>query len=218
MKTARHSSLAAARLLAALGVLFAALVPVRPQDGRAPTLRELAAADPQGHHVQELLIEGRYDDIHEITQDADEIVSGTAVGPGACRLTEDGRGITTEFEIRIDAVFKGKLKSGQRIVVALPGGFVDFGQGLSAELRSSWIRSMTEGQGYVLFLARNPRDGGFCPVGGGQGIFGFGEEGLLSVHTGRAGDPFWNYQGMDRESFLDLIRWAVRDDEALRRP
>jgi hypothetical protein len=151
----------------------------------------------------------------------------------AVELTDDRRSIATTYSVQVDDTFKGRQLSAfvQHVIVRVPGGRIDFGDGTSAETRSG--PSLTLGDRYVLFLQHEPDGRSGMPVawpgtsaaaGGGavdgapviytpfrvdQGVFHLQADGKMRSHAQTASGRLHRYDGMPEAVFLAEVKTAV---------
>ena len=144
----------------------------------------------------------------QLVQASHLIVLGTA-DSNHCSITRDGQKIVTEYRIQVNQVYKGKASAGQTIIVALPGGKVEFEDGTTAELITPHFRKMENGRQYVLFLEeRHPLGGeGYTLTGLQQGLFSFSPDGSTVVSHALPVDSI--YKETNNEGaplFLKILR------------
>ncbi|HEX7723458.1 MAG TPA: hypothetical protein VF397_14960 [Pyrinomonadaceae bacterium] len=83
-----------------------------------------------------------------------------------------GDSIETEYKVKVERVIKGKIKSGEFLDVAVPGGKVTFEDGTTAEIKAEDLGPIQENQRYIMFLGPiGPNPEVLRLTGGGQGLF-----------------------------------------------
>jgi hypothetical protein len=150
-------------------------------------------------------------DLDTITKKSAAVVVGTAVS-NVCRLSPDGKQITTDYQVQVQEVLKGKAADGT-IEVSLPGGRVVFEDGTSAQVNVPGFRRMENGKTYVLFLSeRGPEHSSFAITGGSQGIFEVIDGGASVKPYGNALDPIAQKYKNEKEAktFLKEARKAAK--------
>lgn len=110
-----------------------------------------------------------------------------------CGITPDGHTITTDYDFKIEQVFKGTVSVGDHIRVGLPGGRVQFEDGTVAEVRTPGFQKMVNGNRYVLFLEpRHPLHGeGYLPTGLRQGLLSFSADGNTMISHAAPGEAIF---------------------------
>jgi hypothetical protein len=154
---------------------------INTQNDADKSLREKAKV--AGHYTTEW-DDPKWKEKHELktlTKKSSLIVKGVAYN-GFCKLSADGKLITTEYVVTIDSVLKGVAPKENRVQLSLPGGLVRFPEGTSATVRTPTFRKMANGRSYILFLEPGSQDGLFSLVGGPQGLFEISSDGLTAVH------------------------------------
>jgi hypothetical protein len=151
-------------------------------------------------------------DLDSITKKSAAVVVGTAIS-NVSRLSPDGQQITTDYQVQVQEVLKGKVEEGGNIEVSLPGGRVVFEDGTSAQVNITGFRKMENGKTYVLFLSeRGPEHSSFAVTGGPQGIFEVVDGGTSVKPHGNSLDPLaLKYKdAKEAKSFLKQARRAAK--------
>ena len=155
-------------------------------------------------------LNSRYADLEQLAGHSGSVLIGTAQ-KNVCRLSPDGKSSTINYDVKIEYVMKGNLKSDSHITVKLPGGSVAFPDGSSAEVRTPWFRKMQEGATYLLFLT-DVGSGTYLTTGQAQGVWEIptsSKTRWVKSHTGIINDPMWKYQNMDVKAFLKEVRKSL---------
>src|SRR5687767_7040966 len=117
-----------------------------------------------------------------LVHDSTAVVVGT-IGDNRCRLSADGKVITTDYTVTVVESLKGAAAVGSTVTVSIPGGRVEFEDGTWAELVAEDFILPQSGQRFVLFLGpskyRPAEDvqkqagplGVLSPRFGSQGVF-----------------------------------------------
>jgi len=144
-------------------------------------------------------------DLESLTKTSNAVIVGYA-GEGHGKLNPTGDVITTEYDLTVKDVLKGKLVNGDTVKVALIGGKVDFDDGTSAEVQTPGFERMAQGKEYVVFLYPNKNGSSvFLVTGGPQGLFEITDSGI-KAHA-RATDAVANQvSNKTVETFLNEIR------------
>jgi hypothetical protein len=151
-------------------------------------------------------------DLETITKKSAAVVIGTAVS-NVSRLSPDGLQITTDYQVQVQEVLKGKGVDAGNIEVSLPGGRVVFEDGTAAQVNVPGFRRMENGKTYVLFLSeRGPEYTSFAVTGGPQGIFEVVEGGLSVKPHGTGLDPLAQKYKVEKEArtFIKEARKAAK--------
>jgi len=149
-----------------------------------------------------------YADLAQLSKQSTAVIIGTAQ-ENHPTLSADGKSITINYNVRIEYVYKGKLKQGNNILVSLPGGKVTFADGTSAEVRTGWFKKMQNSKTYALFLSPGEGSGSFVTTGEAQGLFEIPttqNDRVVRTHSGLPRDPIAKYQGVDVKTFLKELR------------
>lgn len=153
-----------------------------------------------------------YAQLAELASDSSDIVIGTAQ-QNVCRLSKDGKTITTDYQVTLEHKYKGKSHQGTSITVSLPGGLVQFSDGTSAEIRAPWFKKLQQGTTYLFFLNLGSDAQRFVPTGDAQGIFEIPttkRDRLVKTQSGRLQDPIWRYNKVDVIDFLKQVRAVAK--------
>src|SRR5829696_7018811 len=113
------------------------------------------AARIKGHYVGEFDPHwdfGRFD-IEALAKNSAAVIMGTPTKKVSSRLSQSGQTILTDYEVEVREVFKGQVSVGSSITVALPGGFIEFEDGTTAELKAHEFEPMKLGATYTIFLS-----------------------------------------------------------------
>jgi flagellar biosynthesis/type III secretory pathway M-ring protein FliF/YscJ len=146
-------------------------------------------------------------DMEALTKNSVAVIVGSPT-QSKSQLTPNGQLITTEYEVSVQEVIKGKIAQGDTIKISLPGGKVEFEDGTSVELKTPDFEKMTTYNSYVLFLYAN-RNGSdvFLLTGGPQGLFELPPNGMDVKPHGRPTDPaVKEAKGKNVQAFLEEIR------------
>lgn len=165
---------------------------------------EIVADIPANSHVKF--------DLDTITKKSAAVVIGTAVS-NVCRLSPDGQQITTDYQVQVQEVLKGKGVHAGAIEVSLPGGRMVFEDGTSAQVNTPGFRRMENGKTYVLFLSeRAPGRKSYAVTGGPQGIFEIVDDGASVRPYGNARDLIAQKYKDEKEArnFLKDARKAAK--------
>ena len=158
----------------------------------------------------------RYSDLDKLVRHSRAVVIGIAQ-QNVCRLSSDGMRSTIDYVMKIEYTFKGNLRPNSTITVSVPGGSVEFPDGSSAEISTSWFKKMQEGTTYLLFLSDGEGGGSFVTTGQAQGVWEIPtseDSRTVKAHTGIMNDPMWKYQNMNVRAFLREVRVAVKNDNS----
>lgn len=149
-----------------------------------------AAAAVYGKYVQEEAVapQGVAANVRVLASQSDVVAVGRILA-NVSSVTADGRGISTEYRVVIQRLFKGPsgLRQGDILDVTLPGGYVAFPDGSSATGVTRDLRQMDSNKIYLLFLTPS-RDPAPAEVASGVGPFGryrltMGGQGVYEVDT-----------------------------------
>jgi hypothetical protein len=138
------------------------------------TLHDLAKANG-GRFTVEIQADGEphYPGVTELAKASDVIAIGTPIGLQT-RLTEDEKSITTDFQLRVQAVEKGNfMENAPHVLVHLRGGQYLFPDHTMAFVSVKDYRPVESGRVYIFFLRKSPEGDGFELTGGIQGQFEF---------------------------------------------
>jgi hypothetical protein len=167
------------------------------------------AARIKGHYVGEFDPHwdfGRFD-IEALAKNSAVVIMGTPTKKVSSRLSQSGQTILTDYEVEVREVFKGQVSVGSSITVALPGGFIEFEDGTTAELKAHEFEPMKLGATYTIFLSEGDATlGVYTLTGGPQGLLEVVNDRTLKSH-GRPTDPVSEEsRGKDKETFLKEVR------------
>jgi hypothetical protein len=175
------------------------------------TLRERAET-ANGNHFKGYLglkTTTLYQDVSDLAQHSSEVISGNVIR-NVCHFGPTENSIQTDYVVSVTEVFKGSLKSGDKIVVTRPGGRVQLDDGSYAEVQVLFAgKHMMNKRKYVLFLTQ--RGDGYTSVGGPQGIF------RIIGKNIEPGDGWPNhpvvtkYANMSTGTFLAQVRQAGKN-------
>jgi hypothetical protein len=152
----------------------------------------------------------RFNTLDALARSADAIVIAKAID-NASRISSDGMTVTTDYQLKVEHGYKGKLAEGGSISVSLPGGLTRFSDGSSAEIRTPWFRKMVNGRTYLLFL--NRRGNRWSVTGGPRGLFEIPTtEGYRNVtsHSLMENDPMRAYNDTEVIQFLRAVKQSAK--------
>jgi hypothetical protein len=138
--------------------------------------------------------------LSQLVKASSHIVIGRAES-NLCSLSTDGKTINTLYKVKVQESFKGNLKSGKFIKVALPGGMYKFSNGTIVEIKTPWFKKMDHGQTYILFLNFHEQAEGYIPTGGPQGIFKLPTDNRYSLIEAHASNDKYSLKRYDRIHF-----------------
>jgi len=167
------------------------------------------AAKLKGHYVEDF--DPHWDfgqfDTETLTKNSAVVLVGVASRKIGAHLTESGLTILTDYEVAVQESFKGNVSSYTTVVVSLPGGTVDFGDGTSAELRTPTFEHFKIGVTYTLFLSDVDKSPGkYTLTGGPQGLVELSNNGTVKAHS-RDTDPIAKEtKEASVQSFLKSVR------------
>ncbi len=134
----------------------------------------------------------------------------------------DERSIVTFYEVQVERVYKGDgFRESTRLHLAFPGGRVEFGNGLAAEVKTVGLEPLALGQRYALFTKRLASDDRlllstseqlvFRLALGSESIFHLLESGVIGPRTLET-DLTVTYEGVSVHSFLQTLDklWSGR--------
>jgi hypothetical protein len=151
-----------------------------------------------------------FNNLDEVTRRSAAVVIATA-NRNVCSLSQNGKTVTIDYEMKVEHSYKGSLTLGQTISVSLPGGLTKFPDGTSAEIRTPWFKKMINGKTYLLYLSAN-ENRPFTITGGPRGVFEIPTDAttrLVTSHSMIEGDPMRNYNQVDVIVFLREVKQAV---------
>lgn len=158
---------------------------------------------------------GRYANLSSLVGESTAVLIGTPQ-TNISRLTADGTSITLDYQVKVEYVYKGKVRENDIITISLPGGMVTFEDGSTAEVRTPGFRKMQDGKTYALFVVVKDNSV-FVPLGGPQGIFEIPTTSAtraVKSHTLVPNDPMAKYNGMNVKDFFKELRGTVKDNAA----
>jgi hypothetical protein len=146
-------------------------------------------------------------DLLHLAEDSDVIVLGKVIAKSRARLLLP-RAIMTDYTVEIVEWFHGPLVNGQQVVVTMPGGFVRFANGTTAEWREGRNRFFAINDEFVLYLGQISLNNStfYVPNLGTQGVFGFGADGKVMPHAPTVYPLYKAHANMERVSFLNAVR------------
>ena len=151
--------IAAALLIGATILLGGALATsasaqLRQDDAGEGRLRLLAKAN-NGTHRETLNyeVEDPATSLEELANDSFLVVVGTAI-TNRSELTPRGGSIVMIHEVQVEDALKGRVRTGDSISVAVPGGRVEFDDGTTAQVSFRNYLQPRPGQRYLWFLQR----------------------------------------------------------------
>ena len=150
-------------------------------------------------------------DLDALANSSASIIIGTPVSASS-KLAASGDRVITEYNVRIDRVFKGKVKPNELITVIAPGGKVTFDDGTSAEIRTPDFGPIEQHQRYVFFLSTSddsPET--FGSTGGGQGVFELSSSDSRVKPLGGKRDVVQKYKNQKFDAFILEVERAVRE-------
>lgn len=149
-------------------------------------------------------------DLEGLANSSANIIIGTPMSASS-KLAASGDRIFTEYNIRIDQVFKGTLKRDELITVIAPGGKVTFDDGTSAEIRTPDLGRIKEHQRYLFFLATSEDSPeAFGLTGGGQGVFELSSSDSRVKPLGGKMDVVQKHKNQKVDAFILEVERAVR--------
>lgn len=151
-----------------------------------------------------------FNNLDDVTRGSAAIVIATA-NRNVCSLSQDGKTVTIDYEMKVEHSYKGRLSPAHTISVSLPGGLAKFPDGTSAEIKTPWFKKMINGKTYLLYLSAN-ENRPFTTTGGPRGLFEIPTDAtnrLVTSHSMIEGDPIRNYNEMDVIVFLREVKQAV---------
>lgn len=170
-------------------------------------LRE--AARVKGHYVGEFDPHWDYGsfDVETLAKNSAAVIVGVPVKKVGSRLSPSGQTILTDYEIEVSEVFKGPVSVGSSVIVALPGGLVEFGDGTTAEIKTPNFEPLKLRATYTMFLSEsNAAPNGYALSGGPQGLLELVDDRTVKSY-GRPTDPVSEEsKGKDRKNFLRKVR------------
>jgi hypothetical protein len=151
--------------------------------------------------------------LKDLAKTADVVVIGT-VKNNISKLSADEKGITIDYNLVVEKVYRGKLSEGNEFTVSLPGGKVVFPDGSTATVSTPWFKKMQNDKTYLLFLKQGET---FTTVGGPRGVFQIPTDRSsrkVQAHTLIAGDPILEYDDIDVRAFFKELRLAIPKEKS----
>jgi hypothetical protein len=173
------------------------------------SLRERAQTAPGNHFKGYLAVKTntKYQDVNQLSVQSSDVIIGDVVS-NRCDFTTDEKSIATNYVVSVAKVFKGGLKSGDKIVVTRPGGRVQLEDGSYAEIQPLFAgKLMMNKRHYVLFLTN--KGDSYTSVGGPQGMFRIKGDDVEPADGWKNHPVVQKYSTMKREAFLAEVRDAT---------
>jgi hypothetical protein len=144
-----------------------------------------------------------------------ELVCVGSVRAASSVLTVDERSIVTFNDLQIGRLYKGTAGvEPKRVSVVLPGGRVEFGRGLAAEVRPMGQDPLIVGQRYAVFLKRLESDDRLLRSTsesvvyrltlGAQSVFHLTDQGVIGPQSFER-ELIKKYEGTPVDAFLALL-------------
>ena len=175
------------------------------------SIREKARA--KGHYIglARPVETTQYDDVESLTKASTLVVRGLVQQQKSFVPATNERLVVTAYELLVQDVLKGNVKTGESISVETLGGTVQFEDGTIAEMKVPEIMKNPElGKAYLFFL--RPHKSAFRLVGGPQGLFEVTVGGKLKPQV-PADDKLMKKYGA---SSLDELSRTIRDSARAR--
>lgn len=151
----------------------------------------------------------KFNDLSSLVANSQTIVTGTVESNVSTVLQPSEGIVVTDYRLAIEDVLKGGVKSGAKLTVRQPGGYVNFDTGGSAETRMpDYWKQPENGEKYVLFLKNKP-DGTFSLVGGPQGLFKLAD-GTVVPQTIAEDKLMQDHKGKNEVTFVKEVRDAIK--------
>ncbi len=131
----------------------------RARKAKDKTLREMITSD--GSFIAA--------DLVELSRRSNAIIVGTPFN-NMSQLANEGKSLETIYSVRVNRVFKGKIKPGHVIKVILPGGAYLFRDGTRVFLYPPNMALLKREQHYIFYLKSSPA-GEHTLSNGAQGLF-----------------------------------------------
>jgi hypothetical protein len=199
------------KVLVTVFTVFVAL-PIGARANRAQvdnrTLKERAKQERSVRETQNPKSTTIYSDLSQLVNDSVAVIIGT-VQKNTPTLSPDGKGISLDYEVRVEYVYKGRIQPDSTITVSLPGGRVKFDDGSTAEIMTPWLRKMQNGKSYALFLQSGTVKGRFVTTGEAQGLVEIptdSSDRTVKTSSGIQSHPIRRYNGQDVKTFLRELR------------
>jgi len=182
--------------------------------------KKLVEAIRRGGYREAAKLRGRYVGIKDASWDLNfnlETLTKTSTAiviglpqRGVGQLSSNGSEITTNYNVIIEKVIKGRLPLNSIIEVSLPGGKVDFDDGTSAEIQTPGFKRMRIGKKYLLFLYANRNDTDVFPLtGGSQGLYEITAGGKVIAQGRPTHQTVRETKDKDLEGLLEEIQTYV---------
>lgn len=128
-----------------------------------------------------------------------------------CRQAPNGQ-ITTDYQVQLQEVIKGKVQPDAVISVKMPGGLITENDGTLLEARARAVRKMQNGKKYILFLKNAPGgNDSLSPLRGSQGLYEIPRYGTRVIHLGRSFLLPPADDGEEISVFLQAVRSLVNN-------
>lgn len=176
------------------------------------SLRDRAAAAPGQHFKGYLGFKPNtvYQNVDGLLQASSDVITGKVVR-NHCEFGPNETSIKTNYVVSVSEVFKGTLKSGDKIVVTRPGGRVQLEDESYAEVEVLFAgKHMMNNRSYVLFLTKVGDD--YTSVGGPQGIFRVLGNNIEPADPWKAHPVVSLYSDMNTNVFLGQIRQGAKGE------
>lgn len=138
--------------------------------------------------------------------DSDLIIIGRTIS-GDAFLSNNKRGVYTEFAVQIDQMLKNdtgtKLSVGVSVFTDRAGGFVRYRDGKKLIYKIAEHRMLWTNSSYLLFLSSDKQSPNYKLLTGYELV---GDR-IEQLDTGRSFEEFKN---MTRSNFIDMIRTAIK--------
>ncbi len=151
-----------------------------------------------------------YVDLKALARASSEILVGTAV-KNECKLSSDGRSISTHYEVRVEEKFKGRFRPGDVITVVLPGGEIGWDDGTTARISTPDFHKMINDMRYLLYLQGKPQGSEFNTTGGSQGVVLLKDDGTVVPFAHHPEQKIANLRGKTHHEVLEEARTAAQD-------
>jgi hypothetical protein len=151
----------------------------------------------------------KFTDLKALAAGSQTIVMATVESNVSQLLQPSEALVITDYRLKVQTVLKGAVGAGADLTVREPGGYVNFGNGGSAEVRMPDYWKAPETGGKYVFFLKNKSDGTFTMVGGSQGLFRLGD-GTVHPQTPREDKLMHDLDGKTEVSFMKEIRNAIQ--------
>ena len=149
-----------------------------------------------------------YADLADLVKNSAAVIIGT-VQKNTPVLSTDGKSLSLDYAIRVEYVYKGRIRTDNTIIVRLPGGRMKFEDGSIAEIMTPWFKKMQNGKTYALFLQPEVGSSRFITTGEAQGVIEIPttrEDRTVKTHSGLPHHPIRKYNGQDVTVFFRELR------------